>query len=656
MSLLRQLLVSVSLAIFIILAGAVWLSTHSAREYLNTQLQIQTDSAAASLALTLSQPSNQDAVTQELIIAALFDTGQFNRIELSDTQGKQIALRSRSSLDGQGIPQWFTDYAAIEAVRAAAQVSDGWRQVGQVVLVADPGYALKSLWDSFIRIVGWVVAAGILWAVFVFFLIRWLRRMLHEEVTKQLDELVQADGAPVKKHTAEGDGRYSSKKTSTFIELQEVTQAIASARQSILATAEERHAKIESLELELNQDSVTGLANRKYFINELRRRLDAKEKGWVFIFRLRDLADINKSLARPLVDDWLFSMSQSVLALVQQQLSGKNTVLARLNGSDFVLLVPTLNSKTLQQVVGQIQQELMRQRIQLSSGSFCRWALAKTDFAPNESFSQVLSRLDLALMRAESAGHGDIEVLTKNDSGRALTQLNEGESQWRARLQNALAEKNFSLALSQRQLQGQLWNEATLTLNDNETNSRLSAFQFMPVATRLGLSGRCDLQAIQLALQWLVENKGNLVVRVSLPSLTEAHFLDGLAPVFLTFEDQAPLLAKRLYIELDAFALDSALPAVQHFAAKIQPFGVHLGVRRVLSIPQVVLSFAPLQISYARVDPDALEQMVNKPGGKALVRALWDISKQAQTPWIIEGEMGELSQGLQQLLHETGMA
>ena len=77
MSLLKQLLLSVSCAILAILVGTLWFSVDSARQYLSSQLQAQAESAATSLALTLSQPSNQDPVTQELLIAALYDTGQF---------------------------------------------------------------------------------------------------------------------------------------------------------------------------------------------------------------------------------------------------------------------------------------------------------------------------------------------------------------------------------------------------------------------------------------------------------------------------------------------------------------------------------------------------------------------------------------------------
>src|SRR5690554_4937759 len=198
MSLLKQLLISVSLAILLILTGIVWLSMDSARSYLNTQLQAQTDSAATSLALTLSQQANQDPITQELIIMAQFDSGQFSQIQLNDAEGKELFRRQTETSSTGVAPAWFSGIFPVVVAESGAQVSDGWRQVGELYLKADATYARDTLWQSFVGMVAWVIGAGALWALFVLFLMRWLRRVLHEEVAEQLRSLSQqgAEAAP----------------------------------------------------------------------------------------------------------------------------------------------------------------------------------------------------------------------------------------------------------------------------------------------------------------------------------------------------------------------------------------------------------------------------------------------------------------------------
>ena len=52
MSILRQLLLSVTIAIGVILLGTLALSVNAAREYLSGQLQVQSTDASVSLALS----------------------------------------------------------------------------------------------------------------------------------------------------------------------------------------------------------------------------------------------------------------------------------------------------------------------------------------------------------------------------------------------------------------------------------------------------------------------------------------------------------------------------------------------------------------------------------------------------------------------------
>ena len=102
MSILRRLLLSITLAIIVILAGTLAFSINAAREYLAGQLQTQAEDAAVSLALTLSQQSNQDPTTQELLVSALFDGGHFEHVQLSDPDGNVLSLFSLVDETGRG--------------------------------------------------------------------------------------------------------------------------------------------------------------------------------------------------------------------------------------------------------------------------------------------------------------------------------------------------------------------------------------------------------------------------------------------------------------------------------------------------------------------------------------------------------------------------
>lgn len=648
MSLLKQLLISVSLAIIIILGGTLWLSVDSARSYLNTQLQSQTDSAATSLALTLSQAANQDPITQELIIMAQFDSGQFNQIQLTDTQG-EVLFNRLSNADYTGdAPIWFQNILPVIAAESGALVSDGWRQVGELYLKADASYARDSLWHSFTRLVAWVLGAGILWALFVLFLMRWLRRVLHEEVAQQLNALTSKDA---------DHSQYQPRK-STFSELAEVTQAIASARENILITTEEQNAKIESLEVELNQDPVTGLVNRKYFINELRRLVEEKQvnDGVLFIFRQRDLAEINRLMSRANVDDWLKSVSQQVqqLADKHQKQTSAHLRLARLNGSDFAILAVGLTAEAMQSFMDEVQLILRQQRIQLPDGEFCRWAMAQTDFKAGQLLAHIMGRLDQALMRAESAGHNVIEVITSEQAEQIVEQPKGGETQWRAIIQDALAHNGFSLSLQgEAMINGQPCHETTLLLHPKQTEGEvLSGYQFMPVATRLGLSAMCDLRTFELATDWLEQHASErLIIRVSLSSITQATFTEKVVDILQLAGLE---ITQRLYIELDAYAVISEPVAIAAFSEALHSHQVKLGIRRALSIPHVLLELKNHHTDYVRVMAQDVYELTEKAGGLIMLRSALDISQQAKVRFEVSGS-GLFKADVSALLQEYGI-
>lgn len=643
MSLLRQLLLSVSLVIFIILAGTLWLSVDSARYYLNQQLQVQADSAATSLALTLSQPSNQDAVTQELLIMALFDSGQFKSIVLKDVTGRELFGSHLQSIEGSRAPEWFDRWLSLAPAKGVAQVSDGWRQVGSVYLEADVSYAQQSLWRSFTRLVAWVLGAGVLWALFVLFLIRWLRRVLHNEVAQRLRTLTQPK-----------ESARDIYKKPTFAELDEITQAIDLARQSVVATTEEQSAKIESLEVEVNRDAVTGLVNRKYFINELRRHLENTKtsSGWLLLFRQRDLAEINRVMARNNVDDWLQSLAQQLQQLLGQYGGDAQLTLARLNGSDFVLLVKGLEVEAMQQLIQEALLVLRQQRIQLPNGEYCRWAMAQTDYKSGQFLAHVMGRLDQALMRAESAGHGTIELLTSDMAEQQVEQPRGGETQWRALIQDALTQQNFSLELSPKTIFNQTWSEAMLAMSSTQSAEKLLGYQFMPVATRLGLSAVCDLRAFELALTHLQQSEENrIILRVSLSSIVQDCFSEQVAQQLSAV---SPSIIERLAVELDAYALSSEPVRVAHFTAMLANHGVLRGARRVLQLPRVLLDLNALSLSYVRVTQAEWAELEQKEGGQVVLRSALEICQIAKVSFVFDGDLAQLSELSRQMLYEYG--
>ena len=609
MSLLKQLLLSVSCAILAILIGTLWFSVDSARQYLSSQLQAQGESAATSLALTLSQPSNQDPVTQELLIAALYDTGQFERIRFVDTSDTVLVERSaqqETQISGSS-PVWFANSLPIDVPVASAHVSNGWNQIGTIEVQPADEYARASLWKSFVRVTLLVLGAGIAWGVFVLMVMAWLRRALREHVQFELQQMDQSESVP------------SRKKVRIIPELEEVTHTLSTVQKRIRVSSQEQNARIEQLQLELNCDPVTGLANRKYFVNLFRQVLQQDEGGHVLLFRQRDLLALNTSLSRDAVDGWLKLVTQRCAELLQKHgMDASN--LARLNGSDFIVL---LKGQTGPQVMGlaqELRKALQELRQPLPDGTLCRWAMAMTNYEGQDSLSAVMTRLDNALMRAEGAGHQEVEYRPSegghNEAGSSI-----GEQEWHSRIERGLAQNRIELNVKPGV---EVWGQpgpiydATLSLlAEQPGQDSLPAYLFIPVAVRLGLSGQCDLRTMQLACDWLGKHEGSLSVRVSWASVIKPGFGDQVAEVLAKAGDRA----KRLIIELDAYCLSEHDAETVAFVDSLRPYGVQFGLRRVLEQPESILWLHLMALKYIVLDDERAQTLQAEVGGRHLLTA-----------------------------------
>lgn len=634
MSLLNRLLLSVTVALAIILVGTLTWSVTAARQYLDGQLQSESDNAISALALSLSQPANQDPVTRELLIMALFDTGKFDTIAFTGLQGETLFEREQPPLahDKGQSPDWFARLLPLHAPRVQRAVSDGWKQVGHLSLTVNNAYASDALWRSSTRMALLIIIAGLAWALFVAGLVRWFRRMLRQQVEAQVTAI---DKQMTMDHAADAPMEADAPDVR---ELASVVRAIHATRERVRATAREQGERIETLQLELNTDPVTGLANRRYFINELHRVLDAPTAdtaaaGHLMLFRQRDLPAVNAHLGHAGADAWLATVGQHARAVIADAGSAAPGLqIARLNGSDFIVLIPQLDGPRAALLAQRMRQTLEGLRVTLAQGRRCRWAYALTDYLAGSTMSDVLARLDQALMRAESAGHGEVELLAQDSAALHVA----AQDQWRHILENALATPGaLTLQLHPLTFEGQLracQQEATLALRTKD-GGMLTGALFLPAAVRLGLSAAFDTQAIRLGLQWLAQHDGDtLVVRASLPSLAQPDFREQ---VHAALQAAPSNVASRLVLELDAHALQTDAEDVTEFTRHVTAAGAGVALRRLDQSPMALARLHEFALRYVKLGGDFAEQALTSPGGRQLLLAMLATARDLQIPALV---------------------
>jgi EAL domain-containing protein (putative c-di-GMP-specific phosphodiesterase class I) len=246
--------------------------------------------------------------------------------------------------------------------------------------------------------------------------------------------------------------------------------------------------------------------------------------------------------------------------------------------------------------------------------------MAMTNYEGQDTLSAVMTRLDNALMRAEGAGHQEVEYRPSegvhSEAGSSI-----GEQEWHSRIERGLEqgriELNVKPGVEVWGQAGQIYDATLNLLPEQQGQASLPAYLFIPVAVRLGLSGLCDLRTMELASDWLASNEGSLSVRVSWASVIKPGFADQVAEVLAKAGDKA----QRLIIELDAYCLSEYDVETVAFVDTLRPLGVQFGLRRVLEQPESILWLHVMALKYIVLDDERAQTLQTEVGGRHLLTA-----------------------------------
>ena len=324
MSMYRQLWLAIITSMLLALAGSMVASMLSARSYLESQLSVKNTDNAAALALLLSQ-GNPDPVTTELVVASLFDRGHYELIRVSDPMGRTMVERVSDDTE-LGAPAWFAHALPIKATPGEAQISSGWKQFGTVTLISHSRYAYGALWESAYKMVLALTLAGLVGGYLGSLVLRRLKRPLDAVID-------QAKAISLRRFVTIAEPRVP--------ELRQLAVAMNATVGRLKAMFDEEAERLEAVRRQANCDALTGLANRSYFMAQLRETTAADDStgGTIFIARLANLASVNQRLGRDATDEFLRAYGQ---VLTESASRYPDALAARLNGADFALLVPDL--------------------------------------------------------------------------------------------------------------------------------------------------------------------------------------------------------------------------------------------------------------------------------------------------------------------------
>lgn len=606
MSLIKQLWIAIIVMSVMALGSSFLISVYQTRLHLMEHLYLKNVDNATVLAMTLSQ-SDKDTTTLELMLAAQFDTGFYQRISLRKPDGSDI-VNFELPTETIEVPLWFRDLVKLEVAPGLASVQDGWNQYGILEIESQYQFSLVSLWNISKELTFNFFVLALAFGVIGQFFLKGIR--------KPLNQVVQHAEAI-------GDRRFVISELPKTLELKHVVNSMNKLSERVRFILEHERQELEKLHLRFQTDGVTTALNRAYGINWLSAYFSNRSNEadiTAFLLRITDLQAVNLLLGRASTDVWL----QKTIADIKS-LAGLRLV-SRLNGSDFLLIFEDrhdLHSQAdeLQHLVHAIADTVAAQ---LSE----RLTIVGSEIKDIDSSSTLLSVLDDLLASAQAGSNKNMLLNTTGLQGKALNDAGE----WFTKIKAALSNNAFEAELYPVKLANGsvLHQEAMMRLNLG--NEVLRAGAVLGWAKRYNLLADIDMTVVQYCIRQLtLEPKLTIAVNLSDASLSNvtAHY-----KLFALFDSQAAHVLSRLAIEFDEQHV--LKPQFIPFILALKKYKISVGIQRCTVAFTALPELEQLGLDYVKIDA-ALVRTLAQEDGTVMVNKIIRLSHALGLQVIAEG-------------------
>lgn len=329
MSLFKQvsLVLSFIFAILFILITVV--SFKIIKDSTEKSLYENVQNSVSSISLSITN-AGTDISSIKTVINATFDNGNYEKIVFKDVDENIIyEVKKEIVLDEKDIPFWFIKLINIGEISAKSTISNGWNVLGNIEIYNDRTIFYHQIYSIFNNLIFSLLLSFTLLLIILFYLFRYMLEPL-STIKKQADAVIRNE--------------FIIQNNLPFtLEFKSVTLSINSMIDKIEKMFENTNSVLKLNKELLYFDEVTKLNNRKYFIlkaNEYLDKYNPNNKGFVAIVSLK-VDILNKMFGYEKTNDILLKLSN----LMKEEFQKDSNLVVRINGSEFVLLLPNINEK-----------------------------------------------------------------------------------------------------------------------------------------------------------------------------------------------------------------------------------------------------------------------------------------------------------------------
>jgi len=616
MSLFKQLLIAICLFLIVAFGGSFMVSLESSRAQYVNQLRSHAQDAATALALSLT-PNIDDPAMVELMVSSIFDSGYYSSIRVIDLTDNKAMVERSAEPDSTGVPHWFIRLIGLEAAGGDAIVSRGWQQAARVEVVSHPMFALAKLWESALGSLGWLLLCGAVSGL--------LGALLLKRQLRPLDYMVEQSHAIARREFL------VLPELPRTPELRRVVQAMNQMVEKLKALFTEQAERSERLRVESYQDTLTGLANRRYFDMQLHARVSHAEEngaGYLLLLRVNDLAGLNLRKGAAAADGLLKEVGAMLVRHCARHPETSNLI-CRSRGGEFSVLAPGLTLEEARQLAQALDTAL---NSLYETGASDMYPVAWMGLAPyvaGEAPQDLLKLADQALAQAEGPGEEHWVCLDQQ----AVQSGGDDHHAWHRLLDDALQASRFQLFFQpvvNAQDNAPMHHKVLSRVLDAQGQA-VAAGRFLPWIERFGWSSRLDLTMLKLVLTHLQARPGVLALNLSAATLDDPQALNRVFDLL----NQHAALGPRLIFEIGEEQLPEQ-QVLEQVTRRLHALGFGLALQHFGGRFSMIGNLAHLGLAYLKVDGSYIRAIDQENHKRLFIEAIQRAAHSIDLPLIAE--------------------
>ena len=609
MTLTRQLVVLILALMAFVFLGSYLITLNNTRTYLETQLESHAQDAATSLGLSItSHMSNNDLASVTSMVDAIFDRGFYSLVLVEDNEGKALVERKLPQTVDD-VPSWFTGLISLTPPGGQAFVMSGWQQAGQVKVSSHPGFAYFQLWTSAVDTFWLFLISTIFLGGMGLGLLKMLLKPL-QTVKWQADSICNREFPLVEKLPTTPDLR------TIIIAMNRMTTRV----KTMLGELEKL---AERFRKQAMQNPVTGLGNRRFFMDILGHRIDSRDEfqqGALFLIQLREFKAYNDRYGYP-AGDALLRETAEILQKITAD-NPKNT-LSHFSGADFAVLSEDISLAETEGLAVKIAERLAKITGEDGADMSDIGHVGVAYFSGDQSSSDFLSSADMALRKAQSQGANAWHLQGVEEPQKVLS-----GGEWKTFIETTLAEQQVVLRFQPVKAcvgDGEMHREVFVRMRDESGDSPdglLVAGNFMPMVERFGMTVELDKVVITKSMEYLDAHPdaGLLAVNVSSQSIHSLPFVRWLEEAL-----RASPASNRIIFEIPEYGAVSMLDELKDLIERLSVYGTRF------SLDHFGRGFSPftylhaLKVDYLKLDGSFVRQLEDQDH-EYYIRSLTEIA------------------------------